>query len=167
MIFAVCSDIHDHAEGWRRLWPKLAEASPDALILCGDLSRPSILPLLRPQGLPWAFCLGNCDQAAAEGLKAEGVALGATVWGELGLWSLPEGGSLAFTHFPAVARRAALEGSHRAVFYGHTHRAFAETLNGPQGPVLLANPGDVEGRYGRISGLLWDSTTDEHRWVDA
>jgi putative phosphoesterase len=163
MLLAIASDIHDHLEHWQRLWPRLLANRPQGLILCGDLSRPSILRAVRPEGLPWAFCLGNCDQARALDLRAEGLALGATVWGELGLWSLPEGGTVAFSHFPAIARRAALEGSHRAVFYGHTHRPAAETLGG----MLLANPGDVEGRYGRVSGLLWDSVSGEHRFVDA
>lgn len=162
MLFAIASDIHDRVEHWQALWPRLAAEHPDALILCGDLSRPQTLPFLKPGGLPWAFCLGNCDRDAWA-IKAEGLALGATVWGELGFWSLPDGGSIAFSHFPAIARRAALEGSHRAVFYGHTHKAAAETLNG----TLLANPGDVERRYGRISGLLWDSDDGSYRWIDA
>lgn len=167
MLFAVASDVHDQVLHWQRLWPRLSAAKPDALILCGDLSRPQTLGALRPAGLPWAFCLGNCDRAAAEALRQEGAAMGAAVWGDLGVWSLPEGGSIAFSHFPAIARRAALEGRHRAVFFGHTHQAFAETLAGPDGPVLLANPGDVERRHGRISGLLWDSTTGALRSVEA
>ena len=74
---------------------------------------------------------------------------------------------MAFTHFPAVARRLVHEGGHKAVFYGHTHRPAAERLALPQGPVLLANPGDVERRYGRVTGLLWDSVSDALRFVDA
>ena len=167
MIFAVAADIHDRLDHWRKLWPRLLTGAPEALILCGDLSRPETLAGLRPQGLPWAFCLGNCDSACGDALKTEGLALGATVWGDLGRWSLPEGGSIAFTHFPAIARRAAQEGQYRAVFYGHSHRAAEETLSGPHGSTLLANPGDVEGRYGRISAVLWDSQSGALRWVDA
>jgi predicted phosphodiesterase len=123
--------------------------------------------LALPQGLPWAFCLGNCDAGEAESLKTTAAALGARAWGEYGLWNLAEGGSVAFTHFPALARRLAIGGAHRAVFYGHTHRPAAETIEGPAGPVLLANPGDVEGRYGRVTGLLWDSRGGTLRWVEA
>lgn len=167
MLFAVASDVHDRLDHWNALWPKLLAEAPQALILCGDLSRPETLRGLRPKGLPWAFCLGNCDSAAGAALRAEGLALGATVWGELGRWSLPEGGAIAFTHFPSVARRVALEGRHRAVFYGHSHRAAEERLDGAHGSTLLANPGDVEGRYGRISALLWDSRSGALHWVDA
>lgn len=162
MLFAVASDIHDNLEGWKALWPRLAAAKPDALILCGDLSRPETLEGLLP-GLPWAFCLGNCDAAAAERLRRTGLRLGATVWGDEGLWSLPEGGSVAFTHFPARALGLAESGAHKAVFYGHSHRPGASYV----GPCLLANPGDVQGRYGRVGGLLWDSVSGQLDWVEA
>jgi hypothetical protein len=32
---------------------------------------------------------------------------------------------------------------------------------------LLANPGDVQGRYGRVGGLLWDSVSGKLTWVEA
>lgn len=167
MIFAVASDIHDQLGHWRALWPRLSQGGAEALILCGDIGRIDTLRALKPAGLPWAFCLGNCDRECAEALKEEAVILGARAWGDVGLWSLEDGGAIAFTHFPAVARRLAYAGAHRAVFYGHTHKPAVERLQGPQGEVLLANPGDVERRYGRISGLLWDSTTGALRSVEA
>jgi putative phosphoesterase len=162
MLFAVASDIHDHLPGWRALWPRLAAARPDALILCGDLSRPGTLEALHP-GIAWAFCLGNCDAAEAPRLRKAGLRLGATVWGDEGLWALPEGGSLAFTHFPARAQRLAESGAHKAVFFGHSHRPSEAWV----GSCLLANPGDVQGRYGRVGGLLWDSVTGRLDWVEA
>jgi putative phosphoesterase len=167
MLFAVASDLHGQWEHWRRLWRALKAARPDGLILCGDLGNPEDLKQMGLQGLPWAFCLGNCDQGRADAFKDVALEAGATAWGELGLWSLGEEGGVAFTHFPAVARRTALEGRHRAVFYGHTHRPAVEWLETPGGRVLLANPGDVEGRYGRVSGLLWDSRDDRVTPVEA
>lgn len=167
MLFAIASDLHGHREHWARLWPCLWAERPDGLILCGDLGPPSILRSLGlPPGLPWAFCLGNCDSGQAGALRDAALDLGATAWGESGRWSLGEAGSVAFTHFPAVARRLAQEG-HQAVFYGHTHRPAWEEVRGPQGTVLLANPGDVEGRYGRVTGLLWDSRGGPPRLVEA
>jgi putative phosphoesterase len=162
MLFAVASDIHDRLDGWRALWPRLAAAGPEGLILCGDLSLPQTLEALRP-GLPWAFCLGNCDVAETRRLRQTGLALKATVWGQEGSWALPEGGSVAFTHFPAHARRLAESGKHKAVFYGHSHRPSEEWV----GTCLLANPGDVQGRYGRITGLLWDSVSGRLDLVEA
>jgi putative phosphoesterase len=162
MLFAVASDIHDNLAGWRALWHRLAAAKPDALILCGDLSRPATLEAMAPE-LPWAFCLGNCDNAEARQLVRSGRALQATVWGDEGLWALPEGGTIAFTHFPARAKVLAASGAHKAVFYGHSHRPASEQL----GACLLANPGDVEGRYGRVGGLLWDSISGRLDWVEA
>lgn len=166
MLFAVASDVHDQVAAWKRLWPRLAASDPEALLLCGDLSKPSTLEQLHPPGLPWAFCLGNCDASHAQALRATGLRLGAGVWGEQGTWAMPEGGSLAFTHYPALARQLAESGRYRAVFYGHTHRPAAETVETDAGPCLLANPGDVEGRYGRVGGLLWDSVSGRLDWVE-
>ncbi len=167
MRLAILSDIHDQQGHLNAILAHVRDASPEAVILCGDLTTPAVLEACRLPGLPLSFCLGNCDQARADALRHAGLALGAAFFGELGRFALPEGGSVAFSHFPAVARRAALSGQHQAVFFGHTHKAYEERLLIGGKPVLLANPGDVEGRYGRVSALLWDSDDGSCTWLDA
>lgn len=164
---AILSDIHDHKRHLSAILTHVRAARPDAVLLCGDLTTPEVLTACRLPGLPLSFCLGNCDRARAEALQQQALALGATAWGDLGVLALPDGASVAFSHFPAIARQAALSGEHRAVFFGHTHKAFDERLVVQGHEVLLANPGDVEGRYGRISALLWDSDSGALTWLDA
>ena len=113
-----------------------------------------------------AFCLGNCDRGEADRLRATAAEHGLGAWGDLGEWDLGVGQRpVAFSHFPAIARRAADSGLYQAVFYGHTHRRAQELLSGPNGDCLLANPGDIEGRHGKPGGLLWDSANGELHWV--
>jgi putative phosphoesterase len=164
---AILSDIHDQQGHLNAILAQVRAASPDAVILCGDLTTPAVLAACRLPGLPLSFCLGNCDQARADALRHAALAVGASGFGELGRFSLPNGAAVAFSHFPAVARRAALSGLYQAVFYGHTHKASEERLLIDGKPVLLANPGDVEGRYGRVSALLWDSDSGACTWLDA
>jgi len=163
----VLSDIHDQQGHLNAILTHVWAAKPDHLLLCGDLTRPEILNACRRPGIGLSFCLGNCDSPRAEPLRQEAMLLGAAVWGDLGKLALPDGGTVAFSHFPAIARKAARGGEYRAVFYGHTHKAFEERLQVQGREVLLANPGDVEGRYGRVSALLWDSDTGACTWLDA
>jgi len=146
------------------------DRNPDLLLLCGDLTSPEVLLACRPSAPRLAFCLGNCDRHRAEALLRRGEELDAAGFDALGILPLPEGGSMAFSHFPAAARRAALDGRHLAVFYGHTHKPAEERLAAPHSAgaiTLLANPGDVEGRFGRVGGLLWDSLAGTLDWFQA
>jgi putative phosphoesterase len=162
----VLSDIHDQTQHLRQLLQAAAALKPQALVLCGDISRPSTLAQCSLPGARLSYCLGNCDRGWAEGLRQEGLAMNASGFDQAGVLALPRGQSLAFCHFPAQARDLAQSGLHQAVFYGHSHRPAAERLALPAGEVLLANPGDVQGRYGLVSGLLYDSADKSFRWIN-
>jgi putative phosphoesterase len=166
LLIAVLSDIHDQAQNLRAILAVLGPRKPEALVLCGDITRPPILAQCQLPGARLHFCLGNCDRSHADALLAAALPLGAEGSAELGRLALPEGGGMAFCHFPAQAAQAARSGRYRAVFYGHTHRPSIERLNAP-GAVLLANPGDVEARHGRISALLFDSASGACSLVEA
>jgi predicted phosphodiesterase len=168
MRLAILSDIHDQVSHLKQVLARLRPLAPDAIVLCGDITRSEALLAARLPGLPLAFCLGNCDRGEAARLKATAAAHGLGAWGDLGIWDLgPDERPVAFSHFPAIARKAAASGLYRAVFYGHTHRRALESLEGPGelGACLLANPGDIEGRYGRPGALCWDSLSGSIDWV--
>jgi putative phosphoesterase len=166
MRLAIISDIHDQLGHLRQVMARLSAMNPDVVICCGDITRTEALLAARLPGLPLTFCLGNCDAGEAGRLRSTAAAHGIGAWGDLGEWSLGKGERpVAFTHFPALARKAAASGKYRAVFYGHTHRQAQEVIETDEGPCLVANPGDIEGRYGTFGALLWDSGTDELTWV--
>ena len=166
MRLAVISDIHDQLGHLRQVMARLNALKPQAVLCCGDITKTEALLAARLPGLPLAFCLGNCDQGEAHRLRATAAAHGIGAWGDLGEWDLGQGQRLAaFTHYPALARKAAASGKYQAVFYGHTHRQAHEIIETEEGPCLVANPGDIEGRYGTFGGLLWDSESGEITWV--
>jgi putative phosphoesterase len=167
MRLAVLSDIHNQTDNLIAILSRMRSLRPDALILCGDLTEPKVLEICKASVGRLSFCLGNCDRSSADALRDSALVLGAGAWDSVGLFPLDEGGSVAFTHFPATARRSAMEGGHAAVFYGHTHKPAQETLRlGDGGGVLLANPGDVQGRYRRVGGLVWDSLSGALTWCE-
>jgi predicted phosphodiesterase len=165
---AILSDIHDRVGHLKQVLGRLDALGPEAVLLCGDITKSETLLQARLPGLPLAFCLGNCDRGEASRLRATAAAHGLGAWGDLGVWDLGPGQRpVAFTHFPALARQAALSGTYQAVFYGHTHRRALETLEASPGAAacLLANPGDIEGRHQQPGALLWDSVSGALEWV--
>ena len=166
MRLAVLSDIHDQTDNLRAILTVLEPFQVDILLLCGDITQPQTLAQCRLPGVRLSFCLGNCDHGRAERLLEAGTMMGANGFSGLGRLSVPEGG-IAFCHFPAQARLAADSGLYQAVFYGHSHRPGIQRLALAGGSVLLANPGDVEGRHGRVSGLLYDSRDQSCVLIDA
>lgn len=167
MLIAALSDIHDRVGNLARVLEALAAHSPGILLCCGDITTPETLEVLAGFEAPVHFCLGNCDQAGAAALlkfarSRLSLKGSAKIMGSL---KIP-GGEVAFTHFPETARQAASSGKFKAVFYGHTHQARVEWVEKDGNPCLLANPGDIQGRFGQAPGaLLWDSGTQALRWI--
>ncbi len=163
MRIAVLSDIHDRVSNLKGLMEKLGPRRPQALLCCGDITGPETLLALAEFPGPVRACLGNCDRESAPELLALGRSRrGLKVFNRVGVMRLEGPGRLAFTHFPETAEELARRGRYRAVFYGHTHRRAWERVPGEPGrSCLLANPGDVQGRFGQPpSALLWDSEGD-------
>lgn len=77
---------------------------------------------------------------------------------------------LSLSHYPKYALREARSGNADAALYGHTHQAVSERCGG----CLLANPGELQGRTGRIgfgvrirkpassTCITWTFTPHEH-----
>lgn len=165
---AVLSDIHDRSQNLAHILARLDPATIDALICCGDLGAPSIIHQLALFGAPLHICLGNCDQTQAASLLRMGHLRHAGICQGSGSRNLRPAGQAAFVHYPETAKELALSGLYKAVFYGHTHRARVEHLELTDGQrVLLANPGDIQGRYDEPRALLWDSESDALHWVYA
>ena len=65
------------------------------------------------------------------------------------------GMKLSLSHYPKYALREARSGNADAALYGHTHQAVSERCGG----CLLANPGELQGRTGRIGFGVLDTET--------
>ena len=65
-------------------------------------------------------------------------------------------------HYPDPARRIAQAGVFDLVLYGHDHQRHHEQLD----RTLLANPGEVMGRWGKPSFGLYDTETGEFQQVE-
>jgi predicted phosphodiesterase len=64
---------------------------------------------------------------------------------------------IAVTHYPAIAAGLAASDRYDLVCCGHTHRVAEERV----GDTLLINSGEVMGRFGRSTYVLYDTVTGE------
>jgi len=140
MRIAILSDVHDHV--WNLRAAMETTRGADALLFCGDLCSPFVVPMLAAAvDGPVYLVFGNNDgdtarivenaarfddrvQVAKEHLEIE-----------LG------GKRFAVNHYPRIAESIAAAGRHDVVCHGHDHRYRVERL----GETLLVNPGTLMG----------------------
>jgi uncharacterized protein len=155
MRIAILSDIHDN------IW-KLAAAleriqDAEALTCCGDLCAPFIVPQLA-EGFPGPIhvVFGNNDgdrfNIQRQAQRFDHV----TIHGELAELTLG-GKRIAVHHFDNVGRLIAAAGVYDVVCYGHNH-VFEV---GRDGKTLRINPGEIMGRLGTATYVVYDTETDE------
>lgn len=163
MYIAIFSDTHDELP-YTKQAIRLAQDGGCALgFHLGDICTLPTLQELERSGMEWKCVWGNNDDAlrASQNLKTlQNVDTVPTDFREIAL----EGRQLFLTHYPEIARMAALSARYDAVFHGHTHRANQEVL----GHTLLANPGELCGRrYGNPSFAIYDTekNTLEHVYL--
>lgn len=143
MIVAVCSDIHDNIWALEDALPRMAQA--EALVFCGDFCAPFTLVQLaegfapRPVHVVWGNNDGDRHLLTHNAARFDHV----TLHGELARLDLG-GLRVGVNHYPHIAESLAGSGDFDLVLYGHDHVAHQEHRAG----CLLANPGEIMGRFG-------------------
>lgn len=176
MLVGIVSDIHDRLENLDAALVRIRSAGAEALICCGDLCSPFVVPRLSrgfPDG-PITIVFGNND---GDRYRITSFAMRETdaagtprmeVAGESATLEL--GGKRVFVHhFHDVGALVAAGGQFDVVCYGHNHDFTA--LRHPGG-TLEINPGAVMGWHptrGDIPSTfaLYDTDRNEARIVDA
>ncbi len=164
MKIAVFSDSHDNIDALKNALEVVKKLDITQGIHLGDFSSPPAMELIAQAGIPWTCVWGNIDY--------DKIAL-YTIAKPYNTIDVSDGDfrevtiadrSLFLTHYPEIARLAALSGKYDAMFHGHTHRAAQEIL----GNTLLANPGELCGyRYGQSSFAVYNTedNTLEHMYI--
>ncbi|MCB0245304.1 MAG: YfcE family phosphodiesterase [Anaerolineae bacterium] len=158
MLIAVMSDVHDNVWNLADALEKIRAAGASALIFCGDFCAPFTL-LQIGQGFAGAVhCVfGNNDGDPRLLMRNAAAAGNVTIHGQYAELELG-GRRIAVNHYPEIARRLVQSGQFDLVCYGHDHQALVELV----GDSVLANPGEIMGRFGRPTFGLYDC--DAHRF---
>lgn len=159
MKLGIVSDSHDHIENLRRAIEALRQAGASVLIHCGDFCAPFMIKELAAFEGEVHCVFGNTDDRFLSTRIAD--ASGVHLHGDVAEIELG-GKRIAVHHFPLLAEGLASMGRYDAVFYGHDHQAAQRRI----GETLLANPGEVMGKGGRITAGLYDTESGEFSHVE-
>jgi len=166
MKIVVISDTHDREKELKSLIREFNEnLKPDKLIHCGDLVSPFMFKELSNFKGEVHVVFGYQDVGSLVNLVKEDNLLSQkdnlNIHDEFGELSI-DGKKIAFIHNNLLAKRLAESGNYDVVFYGHTHEAKEESVN----ETKLVNPGDIMGRKNKPSHALYDTETEEIKFLD-
>lgn len=165
MRVAVISDIHDQWDNLDKVLEDIQGRRVVELWVLGDLCSPPTLRQIGQSGLTSRVILGNNDGDHGRLLGAAAEFGSSMQFTTSNFAEYEIGGRRAFvSHYPEIARLAALSGEYVAAFYGHDHVAHWEKLSSG---CLLANPGEVWGyKTGSVSYGLWDSQSNQFEIIE-
>ena len=152
MIIAVLSDIHDNIWNLAHALRAVQGSRAEVLIFCGDFCAPFTWAQLGKEfDGPVHAVLGNNDGDPRLLLQNAQATGNVTLHGQY-VELVLGGRRIAVNHYPEIARQLAKGGQFDLVCYGHDHQAQVEQV----GKTVLANPGEVMGRFGLPSYGLYD-----------
>ena len=157
MLLGVISDTHNQLDRTQRAMDLLIAAGAEAIVHCGDFTRPEVVSLCAAK--PLTFVLGNNDPVAE--LEQAGKEAGATSLGWGGEVTLGDRRIVvAHGHRPGDIRRwLATEPDY--FLFGHSHHAGEHR----SGPVRCVNPGALH-RAETYSVAVIDLATDKVRFLN-
>jgi len=161
MKLVILSDSHDNIWAFDQAAGTIGQA--DAVIHCGDLCSPFMIPRLADaaQGKPVHIVWGNNDGDKRLLMVQANKAGNVIMHGDIAELELG-GMHIAVNHYPEVARALAKSGQYDLVCYGHDHTANEEWL----GNTLLLNPGEVMGLMGARTLVVLDTDDRKVKWVE-
>lgn len=161
MNIALLSDIHDHTLHLLLALQRALEEGCERLFFMGDMARLETFSVLRHEWTaPIDLVFGNNDFDRTSFLHMAETFSQTTHHSDTADTEA-DGRRIAFTHYPTPARKLADLDCYDAVFYGHTHVAHQERC----GRTLLANPGEIQGRYA-VSFAVYNTATNTVRFIE-
>ncbi len=162
MVVAVLSDSHDRLDHLEAVLQSVRDSGAAQLCFLGDFCAPFALACLA-EGYdgPIDAVFGNNDGDVF--LLGQVASKFPHVRFHHPLAELEiDGARIALQHYPELGKRLAQSGAYDAVFTGHDHQRYVETI----GDTLWANPGEIMGRFGVVSYGLYDTVERSFRHVE-
>ncbi len=155
MKIAILSDSHDHIGNLRLAIDICNQQGATVLLHCGDLISPFMLAELARFNGAIHLIYGN--NAGDQHLVSQSCGTTFPAITHHGVYGAAEAGGLrfAFTHYPALARGIAAQGSFDVVCCGHNHNHSVQQV----GKTLLINPGELLGKDEQPGFYILDSAS--------
>ena len=162
MKIAIFSDIHDRLDHLSRATFAANSAGCARLLFLGDFCAPfSLKQLAEEYNGTIDAIFGNNDGDQFLLCKIASDLQQVTLHGQFAQLEI-DNRDLFLTHYPEIAQPIAKAGEHDAVFFGHNHIASAEHI----GDILLANPGEIMGRFGPPTIGIYDTDSNRMEHVE-
>lgn len=158
MKIAVLSDIHDNLENLDLAMKKIAKLDSDRLIYLGDFCAPfsfNKMAELYPSDKVIDIVFGNNDGDILHISKLASKFSNVNLHGDFAEIKL-ENCLIAINHYPEISIRLAQSGVYDAVFFGHNHKYSSKIIETENKKCILANPGEIMGRYKKPSFAIFD-----------
>ncbi len=144
MKFAIVSDTHDNMANFNKVIDFLNTQKITTLLHCGDIcNQDSVNESTKKFKGEIFWVKGNGDYHLDNYQDMMELDLG--------------GKSVAFIHYPDLARKLAESKKYDLVFYGHTHRPWEEMV----GKCRLVNPGELAGQRYKPCFATYDTSVDK------
>ncbi len=162
MRIAIISDTHDQIMNLRAAITYCNAYGVITIIHCGDLISPFMLQEMAEFGGAVHLVYGN--NVGDQNLISQFCGTKYPSITQHGLLGAVEAGGLtiAFTHYPEMARGIASQGRFNVVCCGHNHRYGVEHI----GDSLLINPGELFGAEGTPTFCILDTESREPERVE-
>ena len=162
MKIAVVSDIHDNIWNLERALARIEEEGAVHLFFLGDLCAPFTLAQLADRfPHPIDVVFGNNDGDTFLIAQVAAKYPHVTLHGQYAEVTVNDK-RVGLTHYPEIATALADGDRFEAVFFGHNHTPSSERV----GSTLLANPGEVMGRFDHPTFGVWDTERGTFTHVD-
>lgn len=160
MLIALLSDIHDNLRQMKRALEQAKAEGCTHLLFLGDVATTGTLKQMQEL---WPHEIdmvpGNNDYPREE---FRACATARLRYHERSADIVLDHRHIYMTHEPHNGVLYAAEsGEYDAVFFGHTHRAGQQA----HGATIVANPGDIQGRYKAPSFAIYDTTAHTVRHI--
>lgn len=153
MKLAVLSDVHDNIWNLEQALAQLGEV--EALLFLGDFCAPFSLKQIAEAYRGPIHCVpGNNDGDMFLLMTVAAAAGNVTFYNPIGDLAF-DGCKIAIAHYPEIAEGLAATGKYQAVFSGHTHVYREQKV----GDTIWINPGEIMGRFGEPSFVIYDTQT--------
>lgn len=171
MKIAIFSDAHDNI--WNLKAALSAIHDCDALLYCGDLCSPFIIPLMAQRfSKDIHIVFGNNDGDTYRITQNAAGFPQVHLYGEV-FKKVMDGKSFAMNHYPEIATELAKTGEFDVVCYGHDHLRHESR----SGKTLLVNPGTLMGYNPKPPGgtppedvvptfAIYDTGTNATAWYE-
>ena len=161
MLIGILSDIHDNTDHLHRAIRLMEQENCTRLLCLGDMADVSTLRLLRSLWEGEMDLVSGNNDYPRSAFRDAAAAMPATHYhGDTADLTLA-GRRIFLAHEPERTLHAADLGCFDAIFFGHTHQAGQMR----DGRTLIANPGEIQGRYGEPSFAVYDTDTHTLRHI--